>query len=1127
MADPTPEQLKKQIEDLNKRLQAAGGLGIDFAEAMRKAGNNVDQLNKFLTLLNKQYNELTDNADYVYSTFRDITAELNRQNAALKAGRGAFKEFTDIGQKLSSYQKGYNDLTEKNFKRIKGNLSIEKEELDFAIERLSNAGRYGDNQREIGALRSQALAKLTTQEQQLLKQLEAESQLMGTNNMSQQKQLQLISLRNQASSKLNLTDQIRLTFLEKENDAIDQGNVSYNKQNLLNSLRSKATEDLTKREKALLRELKAEKELLENAIDARKNGIPALDRELHLSEQISKSRKNLGGLAEASGKLVSKYGGSLSSFFNVNEAIEAVEDYNKKLIDGALRSKEVQNAILANEEKRFNLLQKHSELQDQIRDAERELSTITSLQANQIELNNLANDTSLKALGDKKAILNEIGNTIGLDAVKQQEINDLLTDQVNLANEIEQIGIANLNLEQQRQALLDMSNDASLTHVERYEASLKASQLQTQIDNNNVDIQQKQVQFGLAKLETDQKIAAIEPQITAELGKQAKLESEIAALKSKSEKEEKQLAEDLKAIDEDNNKIKEDAIKKTDTLVNKTKALATFTKSVGAGLLKAFTDPLAILTFFIKAALKADQQTVDLGRSMGISRNMASKMREDMVAYSRATGDSFVNTDRLMKAQMGLTEELGLAVDFGGEEQETFARLTELVGLSAKEAGKFAMLSAVTGNTTKDYVANVRKAAMESMRANKIHISDKELLKSISNLSAGILIKFQNNPKALAEAVVQAKKLGLSLEQVDKIGDSMLDWETSIEKELQAELITGKKLNFERARAAALTGDQAALMQEVAAQAGSLEEYQNMNVIAQKSLAEAFGMSREEMSEMLLKQEMINKYGDKANELTTEQLKEMEKRGMTAEQYTAMIQNQQSIQENFNNLMLKFQDIIGNIAAGPLGTMLSMFAEMLSNAEAMKVIILAIATIYGGKMLIGLGKTIAQLGIALGLSTAKAVAEVTAAEALTLGAATIGIVAGLAAVMAAMSSNSKPKETKFAKGGIVTSEINNATIGEAGKEAIIPLESPTGKSIMKDSIAPAATAARTAVANASTNNGEFKAAMSEIKEMARSMKDMANRPSVAVIKGEDPFGRNLGAVLNLGTSQTQNTYQVA
>ncbi len=534
-----------------------------------------------------------------------------------------------------------------------------------------------------------------------------------------------------------------------------------------------------------------------------------------------------------------------------------------------------------------------------------------------------------------------------------------------------------------------------------------------------------------------------------------------------------------------------------------------------------------LFTLLIDSAFKADKQVTELAKSLGLSKRAANSVRQEFVAYSRAAEDAFVNTDRLLKAQQGLTEQLGIAVKFSGEEVEQFARLTEIVGLTNEEAGKLAKFSAATGVSTKDYVADLRKAAFAAMQANKIHISDKELLKSISNLSAGILIKFQNNPKALAEAVVQAKKLGLSLEQVDKIGDSMLDWETSIEKELQAELITGKKLNFERARAAALTGDQAALMQEVAAQAGSLEEYQNMNVIAQKSLAEAFGMSREEMSEMLLKQEMINKYGDKANELTTEQLKEMEKRGMTAEQYTAMIQNQQSIQENFNNLMLKFQDIIGNIAAGPLGTMLSMFAEMLSNAEAMKVIILAIATIYGGKMLIGLGKTIAQLGIALGLSTAKAVAEVTAAEALTLGAATIGIVAGLAAVMAAMSSNSKPKETKFAKGGIVTSEINNATIGEAGREAIIPLESPTGKSIMKDSIAPAATAAKTAVVSASTNNGEFKAAMSEIKEMARSMKDMANRPSVAVIKGEDPFGRNLGAVLNLGTSQTQNTYQVA
>jgi len=47
-----------------------------------------------------------------------------------------------------------------------------------------------------------------------------------------------------------------------------------------------------------------------------------------------------------------------------------------------------------------------------------------------------------------------------------------------------------------------------------------------------------------------------------------------------------------------------------------------------------------------------------------------------------------------------------------------------------------------------------------------------------------------------------------------------------------------------------------------------------------------------------------------------------------------------------------------------------------------------------------------------------------------------------------MSSVDKAKSTKFATGGIVTGQIDNATVGEAGPEAIIPLNSPKGKEIL-------------------------------------------------------------------------------
>ena len=49
--------------------------------------------------------------------------------------------------------------------------------------------------------------------------------------------------------------------------------------------------------------------------------------------------------------------------------------------------------------------------------------------------------------------------------------------------------------------------------------------------------------------------------------------------------------------------------------------------------------------------------------------------------------------------------------------------------------------------------------------------------------------------------------------------------------------------------------------------------------------------------------------------------------------------------------------------------------------------------------------------------------------------------------------NEKEKETEMAVGGIVTREVNNVTIGERGREAVIPLED--GKDYLVDPLAKA------------------------------------------------------------------------
>jgi hypothetical protein len=358
-----------------------------------------------------------------------------------------------------------------------------------------------------------------------------------------------------------------------------------------------------------------------------------------------------------------------------------------------------------------------------------------------------------------------------------------------------------------------------------------------------------------------------------------------------------------------------------------------------------------------------------------------------------------------MKAQGELTQELGVAVKYTGKQTEDFARLTQLMGLSAQEAGKLARLSIINGTSIEATTKSIIKGSFASQKANRLSIDQRTILKDVANLSEGILIKFQGNPEALGAAVVQAKALGTNLETIDKIGESLLNWESSIENELQAELITGRKLNLEKARYAALTGDQVSLTKEIASQVGNLNDYQNMNIIAQKSLAEAFGMSRDEMSKMLLDQEKFNKLGDVSNMTLEKQLENLRAQGEPIDSVLYKQIQQQSAQEKFNNAVEKLQDLLGNLIAGPLGKLIDGFANLVSHAWAVKAAMIAIGTI-------SLAKTIGSLVTMAATLAASSVAGTTLASALTLGLGTAAIIAGVVAVAGMMSSATDEATTK-------------------------------------------------------------------------------------------------------------------
>jgi hypothetical protein len=102
----------------------------------------------------------------------------------------------------------------------------------------------------------------------------------------------------------------------------------------------------------------------------------------------------------------------------------------------------------------------------------------------------------------------------------------------------------------------------------------------------------------------------------------------------------------------------------------------------------------------------------------------------------------------------------------------------------------------------------------------------------------------------LRRSAIQAAKMGLNLSTVDKVSKSMLNFQSSIQAVMTANVALGTDINFHRARELFLTHQQDRAMEEVQKQlkkAGGLSQF---NRLEQELLAEAFGMSFGELKKM-------------------------------------------------------------------------------------------------------------------------------------------------------------------------------------------------------------------------------------------------------------------------------------
>ena len=376
-------------------------------------------------------------------------------------------------------------------------------------------------------------------------------------------------------------------------------------------------------------------------------------------------------------------------------------------------------------------------------------------------------------------------------------------------------------------------------------------------------------------------------------------------------------------------------------------------------------DPLTVAIALIKAGLSFDKQITDLQKGMGLSREEAAGLRNEASTAAASTGDMAINAERTLKAFSTLQKEMGIAASFSMNMATEAAVLQEKVGLSDKAIGNFAKSSLVTGKSLKESKEDVL-ATTNSIRVQTgIALDYKDILEKTGNVTGQIRAQLGGSTEAIAEAIGVAKTLGLELEQVANSASSLLNFEQSIEAELEAELLTGKQLNLERARALALQGDFKGLAEEIASQAGNFTEFSKMNVLQQQALAKSFGMSADEMSNMLMDQEAMGK--------TAEQLRAEGKEDL-AKRIEA-----RNVEEQMADAVMKLKGVFVDLVGGPVGTFLNLMTAVI---EPINMIMTSMGKVFG--IFTGTTEEMSKMELIIGAIGAGAAAYFTTVKAIAL-----------------------------------------------------------------------------------------------------------------------------------------------
>ncbi len=245
---------------------------------------------------------------------------------------------------------------------------------------------------------------------------------------------------------------------------------------------------------------------------------------------------------------------------------------------------------------------------------------------------------------------------------------------------------------------------------------------------------------------------------------------------------------------------------------------------------------------------------------------------------------------------------------------ETSSLLKTNYGVAAEtSAGFLSNIMAISGASA-DTAENVAAFSVKMSQASGVPLN--KIMKEVAGASGTTYGLMRGSSTELVKAAANALRLGTSLETISSAARKSLNFYDSITDEMEASVLVGENLSFQKARERSFAGDLLGFQRETLATVKSIEGFDQRSVFEKEAVAKAAGIELKELTNILNQDKQISKLTHAQREDYEELLKFNTKQVETTGKELLQQQKMQSVITKIENIWKQIKVTIAE-ALGP------------------------------------------------------------------------------------------------------------------------------------------------------------------------------------------------------------------